>query len=303
VRVAAVDCGTNTTRLLVAEVADDGTVAELERRAEITRIGKGVDATGVLAPAGIEHTVAVLREYGEAIRAAGVERVRAIATSASRDATNRDDFFGPGADALGAPLELISGEEEGRLAFAGATLGLDAADAPFLVLDIGGGSTELILGTTDVDHVVSMDIGSVRLTEQWLRGDPPTAEELSMAVSVVRTYVDEVVLARPDIKEAGRIVGVAGTITTIAAIELGYYDPEVVHHFDLTRKAAEDVFRTVATEPLARRVHNPGLDPKRADVIVGGCCVLVAVLRHLDAPGLLVSETDILHGIARALGR
>ncbi len=299
--VAAVDCGTNTTRLLLAEVGADGLLTELDRRQAITRVGKGVDRTGRVSPEGIERTVAVLAEYGEALRAAGATAVRAVATSAARDASNRDDFFVPAAEALGAPLELLTGDEEGRLAFAGATLGLHGADGPFLVLDIGGGSTELILGTDDVDHVVSMDVGSVRLTEQWLHGDPPTAEELSMAVSVARTYVDDVVRQVPAMKEAARIVGVAGTITTIAAIELGYYDPRAIHHFDLTRAAAEEVFRTVATEPLSRRLHNPGLHPDRADVIVGGCCILVAALRHLDAPGVLVSESDLLDGIARSL--
>jgi len=297
VRVAAVDLGTNTTRLLVADV-DDGRIDEVHRETHITRLGEGVDARKRLLPVAIARVRNVLADYRRTLERLGAERTLVVATSAVRDAENGEAFLGEIEWSYGFATRLVSGDDEALLTRRGVQ-----PTPGTLVLDIGGGSTELILGTTDVDYVVSMDIGSVRLTEQWLHGDPPTAEELSMAVSVVRTYVDELVRARPDVKEAGRIVGVAGTITTIAAIELGYYDPAGVHHFDLTRSAAEDVFRTVATEPLARRLHNPGLDPKRADVIVGGSCVLVAILRHLDAPGLLVSETDILHGIARSVGR
>ncbi|MGE0793960.1 MAG: exopolyphosphatase [Acidimicrobiia bacterium] len=300
--VGAVDCGTNSTRLLVAEVGPDGSWTDLERATTVTRLGGGVDGTGALSPAGIERTVGVLAGFGDRLRALGATRVRAVATSAARDARNRDDFFGPAEAALGAPLELLSGAEEGTLAFAGATLGLDpAVDGPFLVVDIGGGSTEFVVGASAVEGVLSVDTGSVRLTEQWLHTDPPTAEELSMAVSVVRAHLEDVTRELPASRAARTVVGVAGTVTQIAALELGGYDRSAVHHLRLTRAAAEDVFRTVATEPLARRLHNPGLHPDRADVIVGGCCVLVAVMRHLDLDELLVSETDILDGIARSL--
>jgi exopolyphosphatase/guanosine-5'-triphosphate,3'-diphosphate pyrophosphatase len=245
----------------------------------------------------------VLREYGEAVRAAGADRVRAVATSAVRDAANRDAFLDAAAAALGVRPEVLSGEEEGCLAFAGATAELDPADGPFLVFDIGGGSTEFVVGTTEPEGVLSIDTGAVRLTEQWLRSDPPTAEELSMAVSVVRAHLDDVTRELPAAARARQLVGLAGTVTTVAAVELGLtnYDRAAVHHFRLTRAAAEDVFRTLATEPLDDRRHNPGLQPARADIIVGGCCILVGILRHLAADEVLVSESDILDGIARSL--
>jgi exopolyphosphatase/guanosine-5'-triphosphate,3'-diphosphate pyrophosphatase len=289
--VAAVDIGTNSTRLLVGD----------DRRTAITRLGQGVDTTGRLDPAAVERTLAVLRDYGEVIRAAGATRVRAVATSAVRDAVDRAAFLDAAEGALGTRPELLSGDDEGRLAFLGATAELDPADGPFLVFDIGGGSTELVLGTTEVDGVVSLDTGAVRLTEQWLATDPPTPEELSAAVGVARTHVEEVTRLLPAAKQAKRLVGLAGTVTTVAAVELGYYDPAAVHHFRLTRAAAEEVFRTLATEPLADRRENPGLQPERADVIVGGCCILVAILRHFDADEILVSESDILDGIVASL--
>jgi exopolyphosphatase / guanosine-5'-triphosphate,3'-diphosphate pyrophosphatase len=300
--VAAVDCGTNSTRLLVARLDGDGSLSTIERHTTVTGLGRGVDATGRLSPQGIARTVDVLRGYAEVVGVHRAERVRAVATSAARDAANRDEFFGPAQAALGVAPELLDGNEEGRLAFAGATAGLDPVDGPFLVLDIGGGSTEFVVGTMEAEGVVSADVGSVRITEQWLSSDPPTAEELSMAVTVMRAHLDDVERQLPQIRSARTLVGVAGTITTIAAIELGFYDRDAVHHFRLTRSAAEDVFRTVATEPLDQRRHNPGLHPDRADVVVGGCCVLVTTLRHLDVDSLVVSETDILDGIALSLG-
>ena len=292
--VGAVDCGTNTTRLLISA---DG--RDVERRAVITRLGRGVDTTRRLSPEGIDATVAVLHEFGELLRQHGVAATRVAATSAARDATNRDEFFDAAEVALGTRPELLSGDEEARLSFDGATFGLDPADGPFLVVDIGGGSTEFALA----DGAVSVDTGSVRITEQWLHSDPPTAEELSMAVTVVRTHLDDVTRLLPASREARTIVGVAGTVTSVAAIELGLleYDRTRIHRFRLTRAAAEDVFRTVAMEALDDRVHNPGLDPARADVIVGGCLILVSILRHFDADAMLVSETDILDGLARSL--
>ena len=195
-RLAAVDIGTNSVRLLVAEVDDDGTVRTLDRRMRITRLGQGVDATRRLAPEAIERTLAVLREYGGVIGELGVEHVRATATSAARDATNRDDFFRPGRDALGTELELLTGEEEAALSFRGATRDVDAP-GPYLVVDIGGGSTEFVVGTTEPTGLVSVDIGCVRITEQFLHSDPPAPEELSQAVSVVRDHLADVRRDRP----------------------------------------------------------------------------------------------------------
>jgi exopolyphosphatase/guanosine-5'-triphosphate,3'-diphosphate pyrophosphatase len=306
-RVAAVDIGTNSTRLLVADVSGQGADAVLEpvqREMRITRLGQGVDAQRTLRADAIERTVTVLREYGEIIERLGAERVRATATSASRDASNRDEFFDPATEALrGTRPELLSGEDEAALSFLGATAGLQEP-TPYLVIDVGGGSTEFVLGTDKPEGLISVDVGCVRLTEQYLHGDPPAPEELSNAVSAVHDHLADVEREIPGVAGAATVVGLAGTVTTLAAVELGLvdYDPKFTHHFRLTRAAAEDVFRTLATEPIAQRRHNPGLDPGRVDVIVGGAIVVVAILRHFDFGELLVSETDILDGLARSLG-
>jgi exopolyphosphatase/guanosine-5'-triphosphate,3'-diphosphate pyrophosphatase len=305
-RLAAIDIGTNSTRLLVADV--DGTdpaaatVRTLDRRMRITRLGQGVDDTRSLRPDAIERTLDVLREYRVALDELGVQRARATATSAARDATNRDDFFAPAAEALGFAPELLSGEEEARLSFLGATTDL-AEPAPYLVVDIGGGSTEFVVGTTAPDDLVSLDVGCVRITEQYLHSDPPAPEELSAAVSVVRDQLADVDRALPSLRSAATLVGLAGTITTVAAIEQGLatYDRDKIHHFRLGKDQAEAVFRLLATETAAQRRHNPGLDPGRVDVIVGGTIVLVAILRTFGFDELVVSEADILDGLVRSL--
>jgi exopolyphosphatase / guanosine-5'-triphosphate,3'-diphosphate pyrophosphatase len=304
-RVAAVDIGTNSVRLLVSEV--DGSspreakVAPLDRRMRITRLGQGVDRARALAPDAIERTTAVLREYRAALDEHGVDAVRATATSAARDAANRDDFFAAVHDALGVTPELLSGEEEAALSFLGATADLDAP-APHLVVDIGGGSTEFVLGTDSPIGLVSLDMGCVRITEQYLESDPPAPEELSNAIAAVRDLVAEVPRVIPGAADAATLVGLAGTVTTVAAIELGIpeYDPEQIHHFVLTRAAAEDVFRTLATESAEQRAHNPGLEAERVDVIVGGTAVLVGIFRVLGFDEMLVSEADILDGLVRS---
>jgi len=292
--LAAIDCGTNSTRLLVS----DGQ-RTLERLMRITRLGQGVDQSRRLAPDAIERTLTVLREYREVMDRFGVEQVRMTATSAARDASNREDFFVPAKEIIGAAPELLPGDEEGRLSFLGATSELDAADGPFLVVDIGGGSTEFVVGTTEPTGVVSADIGCVRLTEKYLHTDPPAPEELANAIGVVRDTLDEVRRAVPALDDAKRLVGLAGTVTTMAAVEIGLaeYDRDRIHHFVLTHAAAEDVFRTLATEPRARRVFNPGLEAARADVIVGGAIVLVTLMRHFGFDECLVSEADILDGL------
>jgi exopolyphosphatase / guanosine-5'-triphosphate,3'-diphosphate pyrophosphatase len=298
VRLAAVDIGTNSVRLLVAEVAADGSFATIERRMHITRLGQGVDSTHRLAPDAIERTLTVLREYRDVITELGAAEVRATATSAARDATNRDDFFDAGREALGAELELLPGDEEAALSFRGATRGLDAP-GPYLVIDIGGGSTEFVVGTTEPTGLVSVDIGCVRITEQFLHSDPPAPEELSQAVLVVRDHLADVKRAIPGIADVPTVIGLAGTVTTVAAIELGLpsYDPEQIHHFRLAREAVEDVFRTLATEPAEQRRHNPGLEAERVDVIVGGAVVLASVMRAFEIKEMLVSEADILDGL------
>ncbi len=303
-RVGAIDMGTNSTRLLVADVDGSGAGARLEtldRRMHITRLGQGVDAARRLRPEAIERTLTVLREYKAALDELGVEALRAVATSAARDAADTEAFFGPVTELLGQEPELLSGEEEARLSFLGATAGLDEP-APYLVVDIGGGSTELVCGTSEPEGLISLDMGCVRTTEQYLESDPPTPEELSQAVQMARLHLTDADRVIPDAHEAKTLIGLAGTVTTVAAVEMGIpeYDPDKIHHFRLSREAAEDVFRTLATESAEKRSHNPGLEPGRVDVIVGGTAVLVSVMRHYEFDEMLVSEADILDGLVRS---
>ncbi|MBI2170062.1 MAG: Ppx/GppA family phosphatase [Actinobacteria bacterium] len=304
VRIGAIDMGTNSTRLLIADVDGSGREARLEpidRRMRITRLGQGVDASRRLVPEAVDRTLAVVREYRRALDDLGVSRCRAVATSAARDAENAGEFFAQVASVLGHDAELLTGAEEARLSFLGATAGLDEP-APYLVVDIGGGSTELITGTAAPDGLVSLDIGCVRLTEQFLLSDPPRPEELSQAVHTARAHLTDCDVLVPSARNAKTLIGLAGTVTTVAAIEMGLpeYDRDRIHHYRLSREAAEDVFRTLATEPAAQRRHNPGLEPERVDVIVGGAVVLVAVMRHFECDEMLVSEADILDGLVRS---
>jgi exopolyphosphatase/guanosine-5'-triphosphate,3'-diphosphate pyrophosphatase len=302
-RVASVDIGTNSVRLLVADTnGPDAPLVTIERLMRITRLGQGVDAARRLHPDAVTRTTDVLREYGGVIRDLGASRVRATATSAARDAANREEFFDAAQEALGTRPELISGDEEAALSFHGATAELEIG-APYLVVDVGGGSTEFVVGTDKPEGSMSVDIGCVRLTEQFLRSDPPAPEELSQAVSVVRDHLADVDREVPAAAAAETLVGLAGTVTTMAAVELGLpaYDRDAIHHFVLTRAAAEDVFRTLALEPAEQRRHNPGLEPGRVDVIVGGALIVVSVMRHWAFDQMLVSEADILDGLARSI--
>ncbi len=311
-RVAAIDIGTNSVRLLVGEAGPSGegetpgaplTLVTLDRLMQITRLGQGVDRTGRLDPAAIERTVEVLHRYRTLMDGLEVGPVRMTATSAARDASNREAFFDAVEAAIGARPELLSGEDEGRLSFLGATADLDPALGPFLIADIGGGSTEFSYGTTECEATISLDMGCVRFTEKYLEHDPPRPEELVAALSVAEAYVDDVPQAIPQVGEARTFVGLAGTVTTAAAVEIGLatYDRDRIHHFVLTKEAAEDVFRTLACESRADRIHNPGLEEARADVIVGGMCVLVTIMRRLGFDACLVSEADILDGLAMSL--
>ena len=297
--VAAVDCGTNSTRLLVSR---DG-VDTLERRTIVTCLGQGVDASGVLDREAIERTVAVLEDYRRIMDDLGVEAARATATSAARDARNAEEFFAAATATLGIRPELLDGDTEGRLGFAGATAGLDPGRGPFLVADIGGGSTEFAFGAERCDGVLSADVGCVRLTEQFIHHDPPRPEELHACLSVTEAHLEDVLIAIPEARRTACFIGVAGTVTSAAAVELGLepYDPDRIHHFELTRAAAEDVFRTLATEDRAQRISNPGLHADRADVIVAGMCVLVKIMRFFGFDSCLVSETDLLDGLVSSL--
>ena len=293
--VAVLDFGTNTTRLLIT----NGTSVDI-RTHRITGLGRGVGKTDRLSEEGIGRVLGAVNEFKSLISEYGVQRIRAVATSAARDAVNRADLFEPVSAALNHELELLSGEEEARYGFLGATAGLPSTDGPFLVIDIGGGSTEFSYGTHAAEIHRSVDMGSVRFMEQFFINDPPKPEELSGAIQVARLHLDDIDRDHAIMGTAKSVVGVAGTITTIAAVEIGLepYDPQIIDGFVLSRRAAEDVFRTLATESLEIRKYNPGLEAARADVIVAGCCILVAVMRHWELEECLVRESDLLDGLA-----
>ena len=293
--VAVLDFGTNTTRLLIT----NGTSVDI-RTHRITGLGRGLGKTDRLSEEGIGRVLDAVNEFKSLISENGVQRIRAVATSAARDAVNRADLFEPVSAALNHELELLSGEEEARYGFLGATAGLPSTDGPFLVIDIGGGSTEFSYGTHTAEIHRSVDMGSVRFMEQFFVNDPPKPEELSGAIQVARLHLDDIDRDHAIMGTAKSVVGVAGTITTIAAVEIGLepYDPQIIDGFVLTRRAAEDVFRTLATESLEMRKYNPGLEAGRADVIVAGCCILVAVMRHWELEECLVRESDLLDGLA-----
>ena len=293
--VAVIDCGTNTTRLLIT----DGSGVDI-RVQKITGLGRGVGASRRLTEDGIKRVSDTLCEFRELIEHHKVQSVSAVGTSAVRDALNQDAFIDAASEALNAKVEIISGEFEAKYSFLGATADLDPSNGPYLVVDIGGGSTEFAYGTNEPLAWRSVDMGAVRYTEQYLGSDPPRPEELGAAIQVARLHLDDIDREQPQIGRASQLIGVAGTVTSIAAVELGLqdYKREMVDKFLLKRSAAEDVFRTLATESLEDRLHNPGLDPKRAGVIVGGCCILVAVMRHWEIDECLVRERDLLDGLA-----
>jgi len=293
---AGVDIGTNSVRLLISDAAG----AELERHMQITRLGQGVDRSGELQPEAIARTTAVLAQYGELLRRHGVERVRAAATSATRDARNGAQFLDAAERALGVRPELLPGDEEARLSFRGATRGLPLADGPFLVIDIGGGSTELVLGSTQPEALISVDVGCVRMTERHLHADPPSESELAACAADVRAEL-AAVRRSIDVARARRVIGLAGTITTLAALELGLhrYDATLTHHARLTRSQVERTFaRLAAADVHARRAMLA--EPKRAEVIVGGAAVLHTLMVELAIDELTVSETDILDGLCES---
>ncbi|GAB3395443.1 Ppx/GppA phosphatase family protein [Amycolatopsis echigonensis] len=314
-RVAAIDCGTNSIRLLVAELTPrhDGTVdlRDLHREMRIVRLGQGVDATGRLAPEALERTRAALADYTVAARRKGVEKVRMVATSATRDASNRDEFFAMTRETLGVEAEVISGDEEARLSFTGAVGEQDPDDGPFVVVDVGGGSTELVLGTwngreAEVIAAKSVDIGCVRITERALKDDPPTADEIAAARELARGILAEA-FDVVDVAKARTWIGVAGTVTTLSAVSLALpeYDSERIHLSKLTHGEIDRVAENLLAADRATRAENPVIHPGRVDVIGGGAVVVQVLAEELAARGgpdqLVVSEHDILDGIALSL--
>ncbi|MGI9624857.1 MAG: exopolyphosphatase, partial [Acidimicrobiales bacterium] len=276
-----------------------GQLETVARESHITRMGQDVDATGVLHRDAIGRVVERLQSYREILDQHQVESLRMSATSAARDARNREDLFDLVEAVMDSRPELISGDEEAHLSFAGATAGLDPSRGPFLVIDIGGGSTEFAYGLTSCDGAISTDMGAVRLTEKFIEHDPVRPEELVACLSMVELYLDDVVASIPLASSATTLVGVAGTVTTTAAVELGLepYDRDRIHHFELSKSAVEDVFRTLATETRDERLANPGMVSGRVDVIVAGVSILAKTMRQLDFANCLVSESDILDGL------
>jgi exopolyphosphatase/guanosine-5'-triphosphate,3'-diphosphate pyrophosphatase len=304
VNVAAIDIGTNSTNLLVVD--EHGRT--IERVVNITRLGRGVDSSRRLADDAVKRTLDCLAEYRRLLDRHQVARTRVTATSAVRDAANRAAFADRVRDTTSCELELLSGEEEGRLAHHGALIDLDVPSGRHLVIDIGGGSTELVVGEmvggkSTMLASRSIDVGAVRLTERHLVDDPPRPEQLLNAIGDTHDLVDDVLREVPEFASATTIIGTSGTILTVAAVEIGQrsFDADALHGMHLSRAAVEDVFRTLATETLADRKHNPGLPADRADVIVGGLCVLVALMRKWDAPHVTVSARNIMDGICAEL--
>ncbi|MFJ1752075.1 exopolyphosphatase [Kitasatospora sp. NPDC088134] len=303
-RVAAIDCGTNSIRLLIAELdPETGEIADLDRRMLIVRLGQGVDRTGRLHPEALDRTFAACREYAEVIAAHGVapDRVRMVATSASRDAENAAEFTAGVKEILGVTPTVVSGEEEARLSFTGATRELLGGPhrPPYLVFDLGGGSTEFVLGERDVRAAHSMDIGCVRMTERHFAGGQPTEAQIEAARADIRAALDAVARTVP-LDTGATLVGLAGTVTTVAgiALELPGYESELIHHAVLDVRQVRETAEWLLHSSHAERAAIPVMHPGRVDVIAAGALVLLEVMERTGATELLVSEHDILDGIA-----
>jgi exopolyphosphatase/guanosine-5'-triphosphate,3'-diphosphate pyrophosphatase len=323
-RVATVDCGTNSLRLLLADVDPDrGALADVTRRMEIVRLGQEVDRTGQLAPEALARTMAVLRDFADIIAGSGAEAVRMVATSATRDAANAADFVRQVKEVLGVAPEVLTGAEEAVLSFTGATAELAAGSdrGPFLVADIGGGSTEFVLGMPRGDDppqtppalggasrppkppwTSSVNIGCVRMTERHLHGDPPTGQEVAAAVADIDAALDTVAAAVP-VRQARTLIGLAGSVTTVAGIAMGLpaYDAAQIHHARVSAAEVHAVTRDLLVQTRAKRAAIGVMHPGRVDVIGGGALVLDRIMERFGFAGVLVSEHDILDGMAWSL--
>lgn len=305
--VAAIDCGTNSIRLLIARRDEaSGEMVELERQLEMVRLGLGVDQTGQFDPVAVERTLQAARHYRTLIDRHGVTRreIRFVATSATRDAANRDLFIDGIREILGVEPEVISGQEEAALSFRGAVSTVQGLPAgPRLVVDIGGGSTELVLGTETPTHRISMDMGSVRMTERHLHSDPPTAAEIAAATADIDAHLDAAEAAVP-LHEATALIGVAGTVTTVTAVATGIQDyrPDVTHGAHLPVEQVESICRTLLGETRQQRSLRPVIHPGRIDVIGAGALIWSRIITRVEAAAAITetrtSEHDILDGIA-----
>lgn len=294
--VAAVDIGTNSVRLLIADDAG----RELQRPMHMTRLGQDVDVTGRLAPEAIARTTHVLEQYRALAERYAVQKMRATATSAARDASNSVEFFDAAEHALGVRPELLSGDDEARLSFRGATADVSPHHGPFLIIDLGGGSTELVLGDREPEALVSLQLGCVRMTERHLKTDPPTPRELEACFADVRRELCAV--HRIERTRARCVIGLAGTVTALAGMALGLttYDATRTHHSALSLATVEASFERLSRAALVER-RQLLTQPERAEIIVGGAAVLLALMRHFGIDELLVSEHDILDGLAASL--
>ena len=312
VRVAAIDCGTNSIRLLIADIDPErAALTDIAREMKIVRLGEGVDRTGRLSEAALDRTIGALREYADLIRQAAPRGVRMVATSATRDAANSQEFVDRVKEVLGVAPEVVSGDEEARLSFTGATRELAGAahareggcPPPYLVTDIGGGSTEFVLGgPAGVSGARSVDIGCVRMTERHLHGDPPSPAEVAAATADIDAAVALVAGGVP-VRQARTLVGLAGSVTTVAGIALGLarYDPTRIHHSRVSAEQVHEITGQLLGQTRAQRAAIGVMHPGRVDVIGAGALVLDRIMIRLGFAEVLVSEHDILDGIAWSL--
>ena len=302
-RVAAIDCGTNSIRLLIADI-DGSNFREIYRTMEIVRLGQGVDQNKAFHPGAIARTLAAVDLFAQEISKRGVEQIRFCATSATRDASNRELFIDGVKERLGIEPEVISGDEEARLSFIGATKEFAASDAPFLVVDIGGGSTEFVYGNSEVEFAKSVNIGCVRMTERNIHSDPPKAEEIENARRDIQEAIAVAALTVP-ITQAKTLIAVAGTATSVAAsaLNLEKYDSHVIHLARVSAEQTHHVAITFAAMNAEQRSHVGFLHPGRADVFAAGSLVLSEIMKATGAKEFVASEADILDGIAWSLAR
>ena len=306
-RVAAIDCGTNSIRLLIADI-ENGNLTDVVRQMIIVRLGEGVDKTGEFSSAALERTFAAVDEYAKLIELHQPERIKFVATSASRDVSNREVFVAGIKSRLGIEPSVISGDEEARLSFLGATADLltdeKAPKAPYLVVDIGGGSTEFVLGDTSPQQALSTNVGCVRMTERHLVGDPPTAKQIAAATKDIDAAIEQAGQV-VDLTKAKSLIGLAGSVTTVAALALGLkaYKSEVIHGSRISAQQVHEVASELLAMPRAKRAELGPMHPGRVDVIGGGALVLDRIMQKTGIAEVVVSERDILDGIARDLAK